>query len=185
MKHREYAWDATKLFPDAIKNTLVGFTSKCSTSFWKWCLCKLSTIHTRAVILLCQSIPSTPASFICSRTFYIYCWISTILHPFLLPAILFGEKDLRDQWSTQDAWRTDYYSHPKNQTNWCQKRKNSHEATDFIVTVRCTLACQLPDNTVNSFTPTISQTAHYYTQFYTKANITEWHKHQRHSVACD
>jgi len=48
-------------------------------SFWKWCLCKLSTIHTRSVILLCQSIPSTPASFICSSAFYIYCWIFTSL----------------------------------------------------------------------------------------------------------
>lgn len=116
-------------------------------SFWEWCLFKLSTIHTKSVILLCQSIPSTPTSFICSSTFFFYCWISTTLYPFLLSAVYLGKRI----WGTNEAhtgcMENRYYSHSNSWTKWCKERKNSNDAADFIMTFLCTLACQPPDNT--------------------------------------
>jgi hypothetical protein len=120
--------------------------------------------------------------FICSSTSYIYRRISTNLHPIPCTAILFGEKDLREQWSTKDdVCRKDHYSHKK-ETKKCQKRKNSHAAADFIMTLLCTLACQ---QSSCFHTHHFMHCYQYYTHLYAKANITEWHKQQQHSVTCD
>jgi hypothetical protein len=107
MKHREYTWGDTKLFPDAIKNTykqVSHLSVPCPFENGVFAKCQQFIQGQWLVLLLLLSTP-VPFTFIAE---------SPQVHiPFLLPAILSGEKNLRDQWSTKDAW-TYYHSHPKN-----------------------------------------------------------------------